>query len=230
MSRALVLFDIDQTMINTGGAGLKGLHNAFAEIFDLNQDEHPELDLAGATDLGILRDFGLQHNIPVTDELTTRFFTSYVSHLQRNLAESNDGHVLPGVVELLESLTARPDEFIVGLLTGNIRRGAESKLGHFGLSDFFNTQLGAYGDDHHDRNLLGPIAKQRVTGITGHPIADQRTLVIGDTPKDIRCAHACNVRCLAVASGSFSATELEAHGADHVMESLADTAAVLDLI
>ncbi|QQL45714.1 HAD family hydrolase [Sulfuriroseicoccus oceanibius] len=230
MSPALVLFDIDQTLLNTGGAGIKGLHNAFAEVFDLNQDEHPELDLAGATDLGLLRDFGFQRNIAVTDELTARFFDTYVGHLEHHLAASDDGRVLPGVVNLLETLSARPDEFIVGLLTGNIRRGAEAKLNHFGLSSFFNTNLGSYGDDHFDRNLLGPIAKQRVTGITGHAIADQRILVIGDTPKDIRCAHACNVRCLAVASGNFTAEQLAEHGADHVFEDLTNTAAVLELL
>lgn len=226
----LLLFDIDQTLLNTGGAGIRALHDAFEEAFDIDRNEHPELNLAGATDLGILREFKSAHRITWDDDLADRFFDIYTLKLDEGLARRKDGLVLPGVVDLLDATFALDENFTIGLLTGNLRIGAETKIRHFGLSKYFNTDLGAYGSDHWDRNELGPIALDRVAAITGKKFTPQETVVIGDTPKDINCAKAFGARCLAVGTGMFTAEQLQAHGADHSVENLSDTSAVLDWI
>jgi phosphoglycolate phosphatase-like HAD superfamily hydrolase len=89
---------------------------------------------------------------------------------------------------------------------------------HFGLAAYF--PFGAYGCDHADRNRLGPIALERAAAHAGRNFTAAETLVIGDTPKDIACAHAIGARCLAVATGQFSAAQLAAHGANQVVETL----------
>jgi phosphoglycolate phosphatase-like HAD superfamily hydrolase len=127
--------------------------------------------------------------------------------------------VYEGVLELLTELGEHP-EATVGLLTGNAASGAAAKMRHFGLAEHF--QFGAYGCDHADRNRLGPIALERASAHAGRSFSPNETWVIGDTPKDIACAHAIGARCLAVATGSFSAAQLAARGADQVVESLGD--------
>jgi phosphoglycolate phosphatase-like HAD superfamily hydrolase len=121
------------------------------------------------------------------------------------------------VAGLLERL-AGDGSVAVGLLTGNIAGGAQAKMRHFGLDHHF--PFGAFGDDHHDRNELGPVALERASGHAGRSFSPRETLVIGDTPEDIRCAQAMGARCLAVATGSFSAAQLREHGAEIVVESL----------
>jgi phosphoglycolate phosphatase-like HAD superfamily hydrolase len=106
----------------------------------------------------------------------------------------------------------------LGLLTGNIERGAMIKVSHYGIADYF--QFGAYGDDHWNRNKLGPIALERAEESTGMKFSQDEILVIGDTPKDVACAHAFGVKCVAVATGDFSEEELAACGADRVVPNL----------
>ncbi|MGL4400187.1 MAG: HAD hydrolase-like protein, partial [Luteolibacter sp.] len=130
------------------------------------------------------------------------------------------GRVYDGVSEMLAELGGQPDSAI-GLLTGNAAGGAATKMRHFGLAGHF--PFGAYGCDHADRNRLGPIALERALAHTGRSFSPRETWIIGDTPKDIACAHAIGARCLAVATGSFSAAQLTACGADQVVESLGET-------
>ena len=211
---SLWLFDIDGTLVDTGGAGLLALKEAAVERFG---DEGPELDLAGSTDSGIvanmLEHFGYDEDAGEFE----KFFTFYLERLEWNLANGGfDGRVLPGVMELLDQLD---DDFemTVGLLTGNIAGGAAAKMRHYGLDHHFD--FGAYGCDHADRNLLGPVALERASEYAGRNFSPEETLVIGDTPKDIKCAHAMGSRCLAVATGRFSAEEIRDAGADIVIES-----------
>ena len=211
----LLLFDIDGTLVDTGGKGMAALRKTAVEVFG---GHGPPLDLAGSTDLGILEDLYVHFKVDATDEQTHRFFEAYHRHLEAGL-ESNpsEGRVLDGVIELLERL-ARTENARLGLLTGNTSLGAEIKLRHYGLSHHFT--FGAYGSDRADRNLLGRIALERAFAMTGHAFHADRTLVIGDTPKDIACAHAIGAKCLAVATGKFSAVQLEGAGADWVLGSL----------
>ena len=211
----LYLFDIDGTLVDTGGAGMAALKEATREIFG---HEGPALDLAGSTDLGIVANIHAHFEIEPTPERIDAYFEFYLLRLDWNLTRGGfSGRVLDGVHDLLTGLADRRDASI-GLLTGNIAGGAATKMRHFGLDRHF--PFGAYGSDHADRNRLGPIALERAAAHAGRTFTAAETWVIGDTPKDIACAHAIGARCLAVATGQFSATALQAHGADHVVESL----------
>lgn len=213
----LYLFDIDGTLVDTGGAGMAALKEATCEVFG---HEGPALDLAGSTDLGIIANIHHHFEIEPTRERFDAYLEIYLGRLDWNLAHGGyPGRVYDGVTELLVSLTAKPGA-IVGLLTGNAAGGAAAKMRHFGLADHF--PFGAYGCDHADRNRLGPIALERASAHAGKSFSPSETWVIGDTPKDIACAHAIGARCLAVATGSFSAAQLRAHGADQVVETLVE--------
>ena len=211
----LYLFDIDGTLVDTGGAGMVALTEATREVFG---HDGPLLDLAGSTDLGIVANIHAHFEIEPTRERIDTYFEVYLGRLDWNLTNGGfPGRVFDGVHELLGELASRPDASI-GLLTGNTADGAASKMRHFGLAGHF--PFGAYGSDHADRNQLGPIALERAAFHAGRSFTATETWVIGDTPKDIACAHAIGARCLAVATGQFSAAALAAHGADQVVESL----------
>lgn len=211
----LYLFDIDGTLVDTGGAGMVALNEATREFFG---SDGPVLDLAGATDLGVIAKIHAHFEIEPTHERIAAYFEVYEGRLAWNLANGGfPGRVYPGVTTLLAALSTRPNATL-GLLTGNTAGGAAAKVRHFGLTSHF--AFGAYGCDHADRNRLGPIALERAALHAGRDFTAAETWVIGDTPKDIACAHAIGARCLAVATGYFSAAELEAHGADLVVESL----------
>lgn len=213
----LLLFDIDGTLVDTGGKGMLALRKTAVEVFG---GDGPPLDLAGATDLGILENLYVHFKLDATEEQTHRFFEAYHRHLEAGLeAGPPSGGVLDGVIDLLENL-AQTENAQLGLLTGNTALGAEIKLRHYGLGHHFT--FGAYGSDRADRNLLGHIALERAFAMTGKIFHAERTLVIGDTPKDIACAHAIGAKCLAVATGQFSARQLEEAGADWVLGSLRD--------
>lgn len=213
----LYLFDIDGTLVDTGGAGMAALKEATCEIFG---DEGPALDLAGSTDLGIIAHIHNHFEIEHTRERFDAYLEIYLDRLHWNLAHGGfPGRVHDGVSKLLAELGDQP-EATIGLLTGNAAGGAAAKMRHFGLAEHF--PFGAYGCDHADRNRLGPIALERASAHAGRFFCPNEIWVIGDTPKDIACAHAIGARCLAVATGSFSAAQLAAHGADRVVESLGD--------
>ena len=212
----LYLFDIDGTLVDTAGAGMAALKEATREVFG---HEGPALDLAGSTDLGVVANIHAHFEIEPTPERIETYFQSYLGRLDWNLAHGGfPGRVLDGVTALLDQLADDPAA-TVGLLTGNIAEGAAAKMRHFGLAGYFG--FGAYGCDHADRNRLGAIALERAAVHAGRNFTAAETWVIGDTPKDIACAHAIGARCLAVATGQFSAAALESHGADQVVESLA---------
>ena len=215
----LWLFDIDGTLVDTGGAGMRALQEAAVECFG---GEGPPLDLAGSTDLGVLAGILAHFDRPHGKEEEALFFSSSLRRLEWQLAHGgHPGRVLPGAAELLEKLAGYP-EVTVGLLTGNVADGAAAKMRHYGLHHHF--AFGAYGCDHADRNQLGPVALERASIHAGRVFAPEETLVIGDTPKDIACAKAMGARCLAVATGKFSAEQLRAYGADRVVQSLDDAA------
>jgi phosphoglycolate phosphatase len=212
---ALWLFDIDGTLVDTGGAGMRALQEAAAICFG---GEGPELDLAGSTDLGVIHGILDHFELQPSEELISRFFAVYLDRLEWNLAHGNyPGQILPGVIPLLERLHDEPGVHL-GLLTGNISGGAAAKMRHFGLDHFF--PFGAYGCDHIDRNLLGPIASARASAHVGREFEALETIVIGDTPKDIACAKALGAPCIAVATGKFRAEELRNYGAEHVVTTL----------
>ncbi len=214
----LYLFDIDGTLVDTGGAGMKSLQEANSIAFG---HDGPALDLAGSTDLSIIARIHAHFEVESTPERIAEYFEIYHKRLDWNLTHGGfPGRVYEGASLLLDELTRR-NNGAIGLLTGNTATGAACKMRHFGLADYF--KFGAYGCDHADRNRLGPIALERAAIHAGQPFAASKTIVIGDTPKDIDCAHAMGAKCIAVATGSFTTAALSAHGADYVVESLADT-------
>lgn len=203
----LALFDIDGTLIRTGGAGEKAFAQVAAHEFQV-ENGTAHLSFAGRTDGSIVRDFFSRHRIEPSRENFERFFHRYVFWLDELLGRTR-GRVLPGVHELLRAMQALPQAPLPGLLTGNIRLGAEIKLRHFGLWDYF--EVGAFGDDHEDRGRIAMMARDRGARFLGNSLAGDEILVIGDTPLDIACARAIGARTLAVGTGLFGVDQLEAH-------------------
>ena len=215
----LVLFDIDGTLIRTGGAGVRAFGKVFAEEFSAT-DGFERLKFAGRTDLGIVREFFAVHLIPLAPENFQRFFDRYVFWLDHLLREEGRTEICPGVREFIRQLQALPQPPLLGLLTGNIRLGAEIKLRHAGLWELFQT--GGFGDDDEDRNRIAAIARQRGERLLGQRLAEEDVLVVGDTPLDIRCGRAIGARVLAVASGGASLEELRRHEPDRAAADLRD--------
>ena len=219
---ALWLFDIDGTLLDTAGAGMAALRGAAGDLFG---GPAPDLDLAGATDLGVVAAIFDHFGAEPVPEVVDRFFESYLRRLEFNLTGGEfQPRLLPGVGELLGHLSA--EGITVGLLTGNIEAGAMVKVRRFGLDPHF--PFGAYGGEHADRNRLGPLAVERASRHTGRDFAPGDILVIGDTPKDIACAAAIGARCLAVATGHCGREALLS--AHRVVDTLEDPAGWIDFI
>lgn len=176
------------------------------------------LEFHGRTDTAIVRDFLRRHGIPDKQWNVTHFLDAYVFLLDHRMQE-DPGEVLPGVREALAGILSWNDAPVTGLLTGNIRLGAEIKLKAHGLWDAFVT--GAFGDDHEDRNQLARVARDRASRLTGHSVRGEEILVVGDTPRDVECARAIGARCLAVATGASSVEELTRHGPTWAVPTLA---------
>jgi phosphoglycolate phosphatase len=211
----LVLYDIDGTLVDTGGAGMAALKKAALIFFG---DHGPELDLAGSTDLGIVENMFQHFSRSINNNEALQFFTIYHELLESNLrANKFLGCVLPNVHENLVS--AKRSGCYIGLLTGNTQRGATIKMKHYELDSHFS--FGAFGDDFSDRNLLGFLAVKRATEFYQREFSPEKILVIGDTPKDITCAKAMNADCLAVATGKFSLKELQQYKPTFVVQTLA---------
>ncbi len=212
----LALFDIDGTLVRTGGAGVR----AFAKVFETEfgaRDGFERLKFAGRTDVGLVREFFGYHGIAATPDNFERFFARYVFWLDHILKES-DARICEGVEEFIARLQALPQPPLLGLLTGNIRLGAEIKLRHFGLWETFET--GAFADDSEDRNQIAAVALERGGRILKEPLTGDRVLVVGDTPLDIRCGRAIDARVLAVAPGGSPLEDLAAHRPDWAVTAL----------
>jgi phosphoglycolate phosphatase-like HAD superfamily hydrolase len=201
----LVLFDIDGTLVHTGGAGVK----AFAKVFETEfnaEDGFERLKFAGRTDTGLVREFFGYHQIQSTPANFERFFERYSFWLDHILRDSKSD-ICPGVVEFIGELRTLPQPPLLGLLTGNIRLGAEIKLLHFRLWDYF--EMGAFADDHEERDHIAAFARDRGSRILKEDLRGDQILVIGDTPLDIKCARAIGARVLAVATGGYKLDELK---------------------
>ena len=212
----LVLFDIDGTLIHTHRAGTRAFGHAFHNTFGV-ADANQGVNFAGRTDTGIFREMCERHRVLICRENHERFFGRYVFWLDHLLRELGGG-ALPGVVEFIADLRALRRPPAIGLLTGNIRLGAEIKLRHCGLWEHF--VMGAFGDDHENRNELAALALKRAKGFLNRRLDGDDVLVIGDTPLDIACANAIGARCLAVATGGAKLEELKAHRARWTVKDL----------
>lgn len=225
---SLVLFDIDGTLLLSGGAGVRAMTRAFEMVFGV-RDGFAEISVAGHTDTLLLSQ-ALDHaHLPDAPEMHDRFRTVYISLLAEEIQQPGSGRrgVMPGVDRLLATIHGH-SPFHVALLTGNYEPAARIKLAHFGLAGFFS--WGAFGEESSDRNELGRIALKRAEQQSVPAEARARPIIIGDTPHDITCARAIGARAIAVATGSYSVADLKAAGADLALEDLADTGRVMELL
>ena len=227
MKPRYILFDIDGTLLSTGGAGQKAMERALVEEFSIEFPFEGVLT-AGRTDRGIADEIFARYDIADSDDERERFRRAYLDRLPSCL-EEQPGSLLPGVVSLLEHL-ADIEHITLSLLTGNYAEGAAVKLQHFGLAGYFHLNgrsLGGFGDHHADRDDVARNAVAAITEAIGQVVQGSAACVIGDTPADIRCARAISASVIAVATGSFSRDELATHEPDHLLEDLTDTTDVV---
>lgn len=226
--RKLVLFDIDGTLVLTGGAGLRAMNRACEDIAG-HSDALAGIPVAGRTDRIILTDVVARLGRDLDEALLAELRERYLAHLLEEIDQPGRGvkSVMPGVRELLDALAARDDVF-VGLLTGNFEEAARIKLGHFDLWRYF--RCGAYGDDSADRNALVPVALERARRQGLPDLSAEHILVVGDTAHDVACAHAAGAVAVGVATGGFTVQQLRESGADIVFEDLSDTEAFVRII
>jgi phosphoglycolate phosphatase len=237
--RKLVLFDIDGTLVLTGGAGIRAMNRACEELVG-----HPlaldGIPVAGRTDRIILTDVVARAGRALDDGLLERLRKRYISNLREEIEQPGRTQsfeslgprggvkaVMPGIRELLDVLELREDIFL-GLLTGNFEAGARIKLEHFDLWRYF--RCGAYGDDAADRNELVPFALERARRCGLPDISPHHILVVGDTPHDVACARAVGATPVAVATGGFTVEQLRESGADIVFQDLSRTSDFLNLL
>jgi phosphoglycolate phosphatase len=218
------LFDIDGTLLASGGAGKAALESALTGEFGVVL--RTQIPYSGRTDRAIVRDLFRLHDLAETPENLQTLLDGYLRRLPDSLRQHN-GHILPGIQTILEHLRTQPN-VAVGLLTGNVRAGAQAKLGHFGLFEHFD--FGGFGDHHFDRDDVAREALAAVHQCVGPHCTADRVWVIGDTPLDVQCARAIGARVVAVATGVHSYEELAPTRPDLLVRDLSDPGPLLRLI
>lgn len=214
--RIALLFDVDGTLIDSGGAGARSWKLAFDELYGIPADIGEFTD-TGMTDPDVGRQtFEAVLDRKPSDEEFEKLLERREHYLHQTVAESEGYRVLPGVERLLPSLLERG--YLLGLVTGNLEASAHIKLHRAGLNRFFS--FGGYGSDSSDRNEVTRIAFREAALVYGAPLVLGQAIVIGDTPHDVSSAHAAGIECVGVASHEFDADQLRDAGADYVIESL----------
>ncbi len=219
-----VLFDIDGTLLDMRGVGRQSFVSALKTTFGID-DELRYVEFPGNTDLNILQQVMKHHGRPLSSSDCERF------HIQLPRELSATAHqakliLYPGVRELLESLSSTPG-IILGLVTGNVEACAWIKLQQFNLHNHF--VLGAFGDEHANRNTLARLALDRVTAHLEPGQTLEACFLVGDTPNDIAAAHSIGAVSVAVATGKFNTQALKSAGADVVLPDLSDVPCVMEL-
>lgn len=217
------LFDIDGTLIRTGGAGRAAMEAALVSLFG-SLEPTDGVPFSGRTDRAIARNLLALYGIENSPEHVDQFLAGYLNQLPKTLA-AHRGEVLPGIAALLDQLSAH-EQATVGLLTGNTHDGARHKLTHYELYHHF--QFGGYGDRYEDRNDVARAAFEEARRHLGRPVEGDRIWVIGDSPHDVRCARSIGARAVAVATGWNTVEELEAEQPDLLLLDLADASPLLN--
>jgi len=223
----LILFDIDGTLLWSDGAGRRSMNAALTAT--IGDPGPPDYRYDGKTDPQIARDIMVLCGV-APEEIDARIpvlLERYVALLTEELRH-RPVRLFPGVSALIDAVDAHP-ELTLGLLTGNVRAGAELKLRAAGV-DFARFRVGAYGSDHHERPALPAIAQARAREALGLHITGDRVVVIGDTPADIACGRGIGARAIAVATGHYQVDDLASHSPAAVFATLEDTAAVMRAI
>lgn len=224
----LVLFDIDGTLVLTGGAGFRAMNRACAGLVG-HARALEGIPVAGRTDRVILADVLARLDRTRDDPLLEQLRDRYLACLAEEIHHRGQGvkGVLPGVAPLLDALASR-DDVVLGLVTGNFEAGARIKLGHFDLWRYF--RCGAFADDAADRNALVPFAIDRARQCGLQRVPPRDVLVVGDTPHDIACARAVGAVAIGVATGGFSVDDLRESGADVLFRDLSEIGGFLELV
>lgn len=225
----VLLFDIDGTLMLSGGAGRRAIDRAFFEIHGI-RDAFGNVVPDGNTDPSIFREIFKNHGLELRDESSAfaELATRYAFFMRDEMSRSEGARLMPGVTPLLELLKQRTD-IRLGLLTGNFETTARIKLDHFGLNDFF--PFGAFGSDDGVRTRLVPIAIKRAEAHLDRNIGlGPRVVVIGDTPQDVECALVHGATAIGVAASRYSVADLEAAGAHHALPTLEDISAFMNAI
>ena len=224
--RKLILFDIDGTLAR-GGPAKDAFHTAMMATFRMVV-EVESYDFSGKTDPRIARDLLAAAGVedPVIDAGLPALWDTYISELESRIA-SDPMKLLPGVGELVETLHLA-DDVALGLVTGNIARGARVKLGSVGLAGRF--AVGGYGSDHEERDRLPGFALDRAANTWGVTFSEESVVVVGDTPRDVQCGKHHGTRTVAVATGRFDGSQLEETGADAVFEDFSDVDHVIEVL
>ena len=209
----ICLFDIDGTLITTGGAGKQAFLQTLQKTFDVEAID-PGVPFAGRTDRGIVGDLFAHFDIAANDQNWQRFTDAYLQLLPGCLAQCS-GKVLPGIQSFLEKI-GRHSDIQLGILTGNMAKGASIKLRHYGLDHHFD--FGGFGDQHTNRDRVARQALNATHQRWGRDVAAEQIFVIGDTPADIRCGKAIGAHTVGVCTGKYSAQELTAEAANFVLE------------
>jgi phosphoglycolate phosphatase-like HAD superfamily hydrolase len=212
----VVVFDIDGTLLTTGGAGAKAWTMAFADLYgltaditDFTEDGLPDHEVCRRTFIGVM---GRE---PVESEISS-LIASYLLHIDDTLNAATGYRVMPGIPELLERLSC--SGVLLGITTGNVAPAAYMKLNRGRLARYF--PFGGFGSDSPDRTVLTRKAIERAGRLLGHPIDPSRVLVVGDTPHDVEAAHGAHAVAVAVATGHYDLASLRATGAEHVLETV----------
>lgn len=213
----LALFDIDGTLLLAGGAGARTLALAFGELYGID-DAMQGIRCSGKTDPAIVTEmFQAALDRPPREDELQRLLGLYESMLPDELQRSSQFRLMPHVHETLDALSERP-EVVLGIATGNTIGGARAKLSHADLEHRF--AVGGYGSDHHLRDRLVARAIERGNEHAARSFGREEVVVIGDTPRDVSAAHDCGIRAVAVCTGFHERPELEASGADAVIDTL----------
>jgi phosphoglycolate phosphatase len=212
----LVLFDIDGTLLHTGGVGIKAFARAFSSEFGIHEGTE-RMKFSGRTDVSLAREVFTVNQIEASRENFERFFAAYVGWLREMIGDCHGG-ACQGVLEFIQAVESQPEPPLIGLLTGNIKAGARIKLERFSLWEKF--PFGAFADDDENRDKIAAVAQQRGSERFGRPLRGEEVLVIGDTPLDIRCGRAIGAKVLAVATGGALLEELVPHNPDWVVPDL----------
>ncbi|MFT5523121.1 MAG: phosphoglycolate phosphatase [Pirellulaceae bacterium] len=212
----VLLFDIDGTLIRSGGAGIAALNQVCEKAF--GKTGQKSVPVHGCTDRGIISSLFAAHDIENTQENWDTFQETYLGILPNTLNE-RPGRVLPGVHDLLDELRPRTD-VALGLLTGNTQRAAEIKLNHFGLSGYF--EFGGFGEHHSHRDDVARLAYANACNHLDAEVPSERVWVLGDTPADIQCGRAINANVLAVLTGGVDRELLANGNPDLLLDDLSD--------
>ena len=217
----LILWDIDHTLIDTGGVGKRLYVRAFEAVSGKSM-EH-EVDVTGRTELDIFAETAQRHGIESSDDLVDRYRDELARQYQEHVHElSTKGHRLPGAVQALAALATMP-KVVQTVLTGNLRAVAAVKLQAFGLHQYIDWTVGAYGDDDGYRPTLVVVAQRRAAEKYGVRFERHNTVIVGDSASDVAAARDGGAMVIAVTSGRDDEQSLRSAGADTVLGSLADT-------